>query len=74
MTLLTKNILNVPDWDKQVSAMIRDAPGNLQEKVVQFLTQFIQAWAINKQLPCMSIDTIPCLLKEAKALTLGQDT
>jgi hypothetical protein len=51
--------------------MIRDAPGNLQDKVVQFLTQFIQIWVVNRSAPSMSLENIPCLLKEAKSLVLG---
>lgn len=50
IALISKDILPLAEWDKQISMLIRDAPGNLMEKVVHFLSQFIQTCIVNKQI------------------------
>lgn len=47
IALLGKGILTLAEWDKQFAGIIRDAPGNLQEKVVQFLNKFISFTILN---------------------------
>jgi hypothetical protein len=47
IALLNKGILPLADWDKAFGIVVKDAPGNLIEKVVSFLVRFIESTIFN---------------------------
>jgi len=50
MTLIQKSILPQAEWDKQMALVIKNAPGNLHEKVVKFLVNFIEKAILHKKI------------------------
>jgi len=40
VALLSKEVLPIREWEKKFSLLVRDAPGNLIEKVFEFLSCF----------------------------------
>ena len=73
MTLIQKSILPLADWDKQMSLIIKNAPGNLHEKVVKFLVNFIEKAIFHKKIQNLSFDKIPHLVEQGKGLTFCSD-
>jgi hypothetical protein len=47
IALLSKGILPLTEWDKWLGLIIRDSPGNLQEKVVYFMVRFVECTILN---------------------------
>lgn len=48
--LLLHNVVPLKEWDQKISTYIREAPGSAQEKVVAFVTTFIDQAILQKQL------------------------
>ena len=41
--LMKHQIINVAAWDRKFAFFIRESPGQLHEKAIEFLTKFIQS-------------------------------
>ncbi len=46
IAVLSRGILPIKEWEKRFSSFVRDAPGNLIEKVVMFLVRFADSAVI----------------------------
>lgn len=67
--LLKSQILPLKEWDVAFASVAKNAPGNLQDKLVHFLCKFVETSKKH-----FSVDKLPSLLQAMKNLTFGPDS
>lgn len=69
VTLLSKGIIPIKEWERRFSYFVRDAPGNFIEKVVIFLVKFADSAVIRSLVESQTSDLrFPNLYKITKEL------
>lgn len=69
VTLLSKGIIPIKEWERRFSYFVRDAPGNFIEKVVIFLVKFADSAVIRSLIESQTSDLrFPNLYKITKEL------
>jgi hypothetical protein len=69
ITLLSKGILTIKEWEKRFANFVRDAPGNLIDKVVNFLVRFADSAVIRSLIESQTTEhKFPNLFKETNKL------
>jgi hypothetical protein len=69
VALLSRGILPLKEWDRRFSFFVRDAPGNIFEKVVEFLVSFADSNTIRTMIESsLAEKQFPYLIKICKDL------